>query len=164
MKPNRIFGRLPAHASTLTARWIIPPLAAAVLAGMLSACAQTAASLPTFESSTGEEGVDLEVSPPPTRERTPSECPALTNQLFQLTLADDPAGQAEQLGYRVMDGKLQVLILLAGEDTTFLDEYQAETGTKSGDQVQAFVPFDQLCPLAKNEGVIAVRPAAQAIP
>jgi hypothetical protein len=98
----------------------------------------------------------------PTRE--PSECPALDSQLYQLTKADNPLLLAEQLGFRTKDGKLHVLLVLTSEETAFLIDFGAELGTQSGNQVQAFVPIDQLCDLANTDSVLAIRPPAQAVP
>lgn len=136
---------------------------------MMSACAPTAGPVPEQESPTREfdtvEGeIDDEIPPGTIPSRKPSECPDLDSQLYQLTQADDPVLMAEQLGFRVKDDKLQVLLILTSEDTTFLHEFGVELGTQSGKQVQAFVPFDQLCELANVDQVLAIRPPAQAIP
>lgn len=90
-------------------------------------------------------------------------CPTLDSQLFQLTQAQDPLRAAESGGFRVKDGKVQVLLVLASEDNEFLKNFDVELGTQSASQVQAFVPIDQLCELANTDPVLAIRPAAQVI-
>ncbi|MFO7743463.1 MAG: hypothetical protein R6X31_14245 [Anaerolineae bacterium] len=107
---------------------------------------------------------DLSRDPETIPSREPNDCcPALESQLHQLTQTDDPPLVAEQLGFRVKDDKVQVLFVLAGEETGFLLDYGVELGSQSGNQVQGFAPFDQLCELANLDAVLAVRPAAQAV-
>lgn len=79
-----------------------------------------------------------------------------------MTQANDPALVAEHLGLRTKERKVQVLLLLASEETSFLQDFGAEVGTQVGNEVQAFMPIDQLCQLANHDTVLAVRPAAQA--
>ena len=64
---------------------------------------------------------------------------------------------AERLGLPVHEGKVQVVITLAGEDAAFLAEFDAEVGSQSGDQVQVYVPPANLCALGADERVEAVR-------
>lgn len=136
---------------------------------LAAACAPAAGPTPQQESTTSEfatvEGeIDAEISPDTIPPREPSECPALDSQLFQLTQADDPPRLAEQLGFAVRDGKVQVLIVLQGGDSAFLQDFGVEPGDQSGNELQAYAPFDQLCNLANSAQVAAVRPAAQPIP
>jgi hypothetical protein len=119
---------------------------------------------PTAEFDVSEIEPSTDLSPETIPPREPSACPALDSQLLQLTQADDPLHTAEQLGFRVKDGKVQVLLVLASEDTDFLQKYGVEPGTQAASQVQAFVPIDQLCELANADPVLAIRPAAQAVP
>ncbi|MFO7742595.1 MAG: hypothetical protein R6X31_09815 [Anaerolineae bacterium] len=139
-------------------------LTTALLLLLMGGCALPTSLPATDESDVPGDEVDDQVSPETIPPRDPRECPALDSQLFDLTQVDDPAQLAEELGFRVRDGKVQVLLVLTSEDTGFLEEYGVELGTQSGCQVQAFVPFDQLCELAKTDPVLAVRPAAQAFP
>jgi hypothetical protein len=138
----------------------------------LSACAPAAKATPhglqastvdneTAEFETGSVPSTINRSPEAKPSKMKSDCPALDSQLTQLLQSEDPAGQAEQLGYRVKEGKIQVLLTLLAENTDFLAGYGAELGTQSGSQVQAFVPFDQLCELAKHPDVQSIRPTAQ---
>lgn len=114
--------------------------------------------------STGADDIDSEIPPEAIPPRAARDCPGLDSQLFQLAQADDPALLAELLGLRTKEGRVQVLLLLASEETSFLQDFGAEVGTQSGSEVQTFVPVDQLCPLANHNAVLAVRPAAQAFP
>lgn len=132
-----------------------------LVAGM-TAC--TAATSPTEEFETGDGNVDTEISPEDLPSRQPSDCPALDSQLLQLINAEEALSMAEQLGFPVQENAIQVLIVLAGEETAFLEGFGAEVGTQSGNEVQAYVPIDRLCHLANSDAVSAVRPVAQPMP
>lgn len=139
-------------------RLVLMNLTAALLLSLLSACT------PTTEFDRGEGELDPEIAPESAPAREPSDCPALDSQLFQLLQADDPLLLAEQLEFRLQGDKVQVLLILAGEETDFLQGFGVEVGTQAGNQVQAFAPINQLCDLANADPVLAVRPAAQAFP
>lgn len=85
------------------------------------------------------------------------ECPQLDSKLYQLSLMEDPIPTAEQWGFRVEDGKVFVVIVLADEETEIPEGFDVEVGTRLGDQVQALVPFDALCELANTEQVVAIQ-------
>ena len=93
-----------------------------------------------------------------------SACPRLESALYQLTRASQPIDQAKQQGLAVKGDKVQVLIVLSGEDTAFLHDFGVEVGSRSGTSLQAFVPIDRLCELANTEPVIAIRRSATAMP
>jgi hypothetical protein len=133
-------------------------LTMALLSSLVAACTSTA------DFDTLESQPHTEISPETIPEREARECPALDSQLFQLTQADEPLRLAEQLGLRVKDEKVQVLLILVSEETGFLQDYGVELGTQSGNQAQAFVSIDQLCELANNDAVIAIRAPAEAFP
>ena len=120
-------------------------------------------NLSTVEFKTMEGQVDTKITPQAKQSRDSNECPALDSQLYQLSRMEDAPGKADQLDLRVKGNKVQVLIILENEDSAFLLDYDTEVGTQSGKQVQAYVPFDQLCKLANDKSVLAIRPAAQAI-
>jgi hypothetical protein len=150
-------------------RLAVISLPAVVLCLLLAACApppspiiEQGASTVEFEVSEGRP--ETAISPGAIPPREPRSCPDLDSQLFQLTQADDPPRAAEQLGFRVQDGKVQVLLVLASEDSAFLGDYGVEIGTQSDNQVQAFAPIDLLCELADTDPVLAIRPLAQAVP
>ena len=84
-------------------------------------------------------------------------CPQLDSILYELYLMKDPVPTAEQRGFRLKDGKVFVLLVLADEETQLPEGFDLDVGTRSGDQVQVFVPFNQLCDLAKTDEVIAIR-------
>lgn len=93
---------------------------------------------------------------------TPSEkknnaCPQLDSKLYQLFLLDDPIPSAEQLGFKVLNEKVQVLLVLAEEDTVIPEGFDLDVGTRVGEQVQVFSPFKVLCDLANLEEVKAIR-------
>ena len=69
----------------------------------------------------------------------------------------DPVPTAEQRGFRLKDGNVFVLLVLADEETQTPEGFDLDVGTRSGDQVQVFVPFTQLCDLANTDEVIAIR-------
>jgi hypothetical protein len=72
--------------------------------------------------------------------------------------------QAKRARLKVKEDKVHVLLVLAREDTRFLQAFGVEIGKQSGMQVQAFVPIDHLCDLAKSPEVLAIRLPAEAIP
>lgn len=117
---------------------------------------------PTPEADT--EDVSGEISSDDLPSREPSECPDLDSQLFQITQSSNPIEAAERLGLRIKENKIQVLLILEGEDTNFLKDFEAEIGTQAGEKVQAFVPIDRLCELANADEVLAIRLPAQAAP
>jgi hypothetical protein len=84
------------------------------------------------------------------------ECPQLDSKLYELYLLEDPTSRAEQLGFRVEDGKVFVILVLADEETEVPEGFDLDVGTRVGDQVQVFMPFDELCDLANTEEVIAI--------
>lgn len=92
------------------------------------------------------------------------DCPKLEHQLYQLTQAADPIKLAQQIGLRVKQAKIQVLLIVNRADVQFAPTFDVEVGSRSGTQVQAFVPIDQLCALANTEAVVAIRLPAQAMP
>ena len=145
----------------LAATVLFLPLMTACNTPGIPPAAQNAPPTPVFDTVEGD--LDTEVSPDTIPSREPAECPDLDSTLFQLTRVSDPMWLAEQLGFRVTDGKVQVLLVLASEDTEFLRDWGVEPGTQSGTQVQAFVRVDQLCDLANTDAVLAIRPAAQAV-
>jgi hypothetical protein len=103
------------------------------------------------------------ISPLPDEAELPAEaqaaCPGLDSRLWQLTRAAAPLELAQQWQLQVKDDKIQVLLILAGEDTTFLKNFEVvEPGTQSGTKIQVFAPVHQLCALANRPEVVAVRP------
>jgi hypothetical protein len=119
-------------------------------------------STPAFETSEiGPEGQALSGIPGPVKQ---NECPDLESTLFQVTQATDPLRLAEQLQLKVKGDKIQVLLILEGEDTSFLQNFGVEIGTQNGSQVQAFVPINKLCDLANTDEVLAIRLPARAMP
>ena len=93
-----------------------------------------------------------------------ADCPGLENMLFEISKVPDPISLAKQLQLNVKDDKLQVLLILASEDTNFLQNFDIEPETQVGSQVQAYIPIDQLCPLANTDEVLAIRLPDQALP
>ncbi|MBN1993720.1 MAG: hypothetical protein JW953_13545 [Anaerolineae bacterium] len=91
-------------------------------------------------------------------------CPGVESMLSQIIHAPDPLSLAEQLQLKMKGNKLQVLLILDREDTSFLEPFAVELGTQVGMQVQAFVPIDQICDLARTDGVVAIRLPVQALP
>lgn len=152
-------------------------VALATLLVLTNACSAQSTSLPTVprqvpgqqnvpptpESGAMEIEPDRQVSPGDLPSREPGDCPGLDSQLFQITQAPDPLNLAEQLQFKVREGKVQVLLILDDEGTDFLSDFEVEMGTQSGTQVQAFVPISQLCDLANTDKVLAIRPLAQVI-
>lgn len=135
---------------------------------LLSACSQPfEGNLPTpaqespFEVIPGpfEPQAEMTLIPHPKQ----SACPHLESQLYQLTQSANPISDAQGRGLRVVDGKVQVLFVLAGADSAFLLEYDVELGSQSENLVQGFAPVDRLCELVNLPQVLTVRPPAAAI-
>lgn len=110
----------------------------------------------TFEIINNDFQAETEPESLPPRE--PSACPGLDSQLYQLIQTENPPKTASEIGLIVKNGKIQVLFILVSEDSDFLLDYEIELGTQSGNQVQAYVPFDRLCELANLDAVLAIRP------
>jgi hypothetical protein len=119
---------------------------------------------PTPEFSTTQIPADKLVAPEAVEPVAQSDCSGLDSALAQVIASPDPLEQARQSLMTVKDGKIQVVLVLSQEDTTFLQDYEVEIGTQSGTQVQAFVPPDRLCDLAKTDEVLAINLPAQAVP
>ena len=140
-----------------------------ILVFCLSACSPSKKMVPsglivsTEEFETGKVPIDQKVQPQEGTNNKVKNCPGLDSNLYQLSLADDPAKTAEQMGLRVNADMVQVLLVLKSEDTSFLSNFGIDTGNQSGTELQVFVSFDQLCDLANQDSVLAIRPAAQAI-
>ncbi len=118
---------------------------------------------PTLELDTIDIEPDLQAAPADLAPVDQSDCPDLDSLLFQITQSATPLEMAEQLQLTAKEGKIQVVLVLDGQDTSFLQSYQAEISSQSGTQVQAFVPVAQLCNLANAANVLAVRPPARPI-
>ncbi len=83
--------------------------------------------------------------------------------LVQIVSSPDPIAQAEQLQIKVKDGKIQVVLTLSEPDTSFLSAYGVEIGSQAELRVQAFVPPDQLCQLARTGKIVAINVPSQAV-
>ena len=115
---------------------------------------------PVLESTT----VELDqVSPRELDKRLKEECPNVDSALLPLIRATDYVEWSESSDIKVKGDKVQVLLVLAKEDIGFLHDFEVEVGTQQGIKVQAYVPIDRLCDLAKDEGVLAIRLPGQAV-
>ena len=118
---------------------------------------------PTQDYEIIDIGEDDQIAPGEIPIREPSPCPGLDSMLTQIYRSAEPLIQAQQLQIRTEGDKIQVLLILKGGETSFLEEFSVEISKQSGNQVQAFVPVEQLCALADSEGVLAVRTITQII-
>ena len=152
------------------------------LLALTTACATwPGASSPTASGQTPEQVLEQNMTPTPEFDAVEirpegqvlpgspksikqNECPDLESMLFQIAQAPDPLTLAQQLQLKVKEDKIQVVLILDSEDTSFLQNFEVEIGTQMGTQVQAFVPINQLCALANTAEVLAVRLPAQAVP
>ena len=140
-----------------------------LLVSLLFGCAPATKQSPsgltvaTVEFSTTSISPNSEQTLSPNIDAKSNDCPALDSQLYQLTQTANAVQDAEALGYQVKEGAIQVLIVMVNENTEFLESFAIEPGTQSGSKIQAYVKFDDLCLLAKNESVLAIRPIAQMI-
>jgi hypothetical protein len=96
------------------------------------------------------------------RERAES-CNKLHSPLPQVVESTEPIKMAQDLGLRVLENKVQVLLVLDGSDTTFLEQAGIDIGAQTGQEIQAFVPISKLCELSTHNSVLAIRPANQAV-
>jgi len=92
------------------------------------------------------------------------ECPQLDSQLYQLMKSENPQNEAKELGFTIKDDKIQVLLILANAESVIPSGFNLEVGKRSGDQVQVFAPFDELCDLANTDEVLAIYLPDKAIP
>jgi len=84
-------------------------------------------------------------------------CPRLDRALLELSTADDPEARARALDIPLENGRALALITIAPADVRRLAQYGAAVSGQSGDVAQALVPLDQLCALADDPAVLAVR-------
>jgi hypothetical protein len=118
---------------------------------------------PTQDFEIIDIGGDDQVAPGDIPTREPSPCPGLDSMLTQIYLSTEPLTLAQQLQIRTAGDKIQVLLILEGGETSFLEEYSVEVSKKSGNQIQGFAPIEQLCAIAASDHVIAVRAIPQII-
>ena len=90
-------------------------------------------------------------------------CLKLDSALNQVVASSNPLETARNLNLRISEEKIQVSLLLAGDDPGFLEEYGVDTGSQSGQKIQAFVPVEKLCEISNLEEVIAIRIPAEVI-
>jgi hypothetical protein len=123
-------------------------------AGGSSIIEQDAPSKP--ELSTAQ--VDVEQAPPMERKGyAKGDCPGVESQLGQIVGVPNALDVAQRLGVTTKGVKIQVLLVLSDPDVAFLEAFEVEVGTQSGNEVQAFVPIDRVCELANVEQVLAIR-------
>lgn len=121
-----------------------------VIVTLLTACNPQKGAFPTVDDTT--DGVLKQ-----NEGKTNDECPQLDSKLYQLSQMEDPIPTAEQWGFRVIDGKVFVTLVLADEETEIPEGFDLEVGTRLGDQAQVLASFDELCDLANTDAVIAIR-------
>lgn len=122
------------------------------------------AEQPTPPLVTSEPPSNLQAPSPPPQADAAGPCPDLDSRLLQVAQDDNPLERAAEQRLVVKDGKVQVLLILRDASAAPPEGYGLEIGTRSGEQVQAFAPVDQLCALANTEEVLAVRPPPQLSP
>ena len=98
--------------------------------------------------------IPMILSPSPTKQ---ADCPGLDSALYEIYQLDDPTERAEQLGFRVIDGKVLVVLTLADALTPIPTGYDLVIGTRIGDQAQVLSPFPVLCDLANTPEVVVIR-------
>jgi len=107
---------------------------------------------------------DSAIAPAPRNPTKQSDCPNLDSALYQLIQAPNPTDSAKGLGFPVKDDKIQVLLVLKGQDVDFLKRFDVEVGSRDGANLQAFVPVSRLCDLANSDQIAAIRKPAMAVP
>jgi hypothetical protein len=162
-------------------RWIIISTALAVCLFVGAGCSSSQAAKPTTPpANPAERGISQNLpsttqmisgtttvsdqAPPRLGKTTKSPpCPKLDSLLNQVVASSDPLKMAASLNLRLREGKVQVLLVLASADPSFLEEFEVEPGSQAGQEIQAFVPLDRLCEIANLEQVLAIRIPAQGI-
>jgi hypothetical protein len=102
------------------------------------------------------EGTLDTISVPP--RPAPNGCPNLDSRLGQLAASADPDAFAGSAGLDYADGTVRVVVELAGSDSPDTDTYGLIPEGQYANLVQTRVPPDQLCALASDPAVLAVRP------
>ena len=115
----------------------------------------------TTEMISGTVRVPAQLTPADLPITKPAGCPKLDSQLNQVVQSPDPLSMAKKLNLNVKEDKVQVLLVLAGNDKVLLDKFAVEVGSQAGMQVQVFVAINQLCDLASTDEVLAIRLPAQ---
>jgi hypothetical protein len=147
--------------------WIVSVL----LLALVAACSVRPEALPPGSGleqdvpPTPSETVEVSDQVSPGESKRPSQegCPEVDSQLFQIAQASNPQELARQLQIEIKEDKIQVLLVLADQDTEFLQDFGVEAGTQYGTRVQAFVPVDRLCELASADQVLAIRRLDRAV-
>lgn len=88
-------------------------------------------------------------------------CNRLDSRLLRLSEATDPIALAAEMGLQ-FDGALVRVVLELVDKAP--DNYGLVTEAAYANLVQALAPLDQLCALALDPGVVAVRPPFEAAP
>ena len=101
--------------------------------------------------------------PPPNssepRREGPSDCPRLDTQLSRLARATDAAGAALAADLEYRDGSVHVVIELL-EGRGLPPGYTVTVEARYANLVDAWVSTQELCPLAAEDTVLAIRPPA----
>jgi hypothetical protein len=116
---------------------------------------------PTQDFEVFDIGEHNHIAPAEIPTRKPSPCPGLDSMLTQVYQSSEPIKQAQQLRIRTKGEKIQVMLILAGGEASFLEDYSVEVNKQSGNQAQVFVPIEQLCALTSHDGVLAIRTITQ---
>jgi cell division protein FtsL len=111
-----------------------------------------------------QEEISTEIVPKEISEsKKESECPKIDSVLNELLTSDNPLTFAEKHGLRIVDGRVQVMLTLTDEDTTFTTELDFIESIRSGEVIQGFVRIEQLCELANATEVTYIRVPSYAI-
>ncbi len=92
----------------------------------------------------------------------PAACPRLDAILYALATASDPAAFATASNIPYEQGRALVFVTLTAP--VDFDQYGATVTAQSDQLAQALVPPNELCRLANNPHVVAVRPPDMASP
>ena len=100
---------------------------------------------------------DDAVAAPQGSQRDRSGCPQLGSQLAQLAAADDPQAFSAQTGLSYMPTQgARALIELRADESDLAAAYHLTVESRYAEWIQAWVPLDQLCPLANDPRVRSV--------
>ncbi|MGB9631865.1 MAG: hypothetical protein ACPL8I_00915 [Chloroflexaceae bacterium] len=92
----------------------------------------------------------------------PAACPRLDPILYALTTASDPAAFAAASNIRYEQGRALVFVTFTAP--VDFDQYGATVTAQTDQLAQALVPPNELCRLANDANVAAVRPPDMAAP
>ncbi|NOK58988.1 MAG: hypothetical protein GFH25_541218n19 [Chloroflexi bacterium AL-N10] len=136
---------------------------------LIVACGASAASVPVGDraalaveetpvASIGQAPIDPDIAKSAQEAKQQAQaCPNVETALLQLIEATKTNTPTQLPQLTIQEDRVQVVLVLESEDTSFLENYEVEVGTQSGNEVQAFVTITHICDLANDQQIQAIR-------